>query len=84
MTRRSRENLNIGKSADVATQQHTVAVIKQNYAGPVSRACWSDILCQAHIWQLSCWSRAALHGKIEEKQDFTAEDLSNYLFNLLI
>lgn len=67
-------------------QQHrrTVAVIKENYAGPVSRACWSDILCQAQIWQLSFWSRAGVQGKIEEKQGFTAEDLCNYLFNLLI
>lgn len=65
-------------------RRRTVAVIKENYAGPVSRACWSDILCQAQIWQLSCWSRAGVPGKIEEKQDFTAEDSCNYLFDLLI
>ena len=53
---------NIRKSADVATTQDTVAVIKQNYAGPVSRACWSNILCQVQIWQLPRRSRG-LEGK---------------------
>lgn len=64
-------------------QECIFVLIKANYVGPVNQACWSDMLCQAWIWQLSCWSCCSWRKKTEEEEKELHCGRLGWLFMLL-